>query len=499
MVDWNMLNDKFEEILSGYLPSLLGAVAILILGWILALYVSGLFRSLVRRLGVDKGIAKFLDGDDKKNREQIFRWFGRCIFFILFLFVLVAFFQRLGMSSVNEPISSFLTTLFSYAPRLIAPVVLLITAWFSANSVRFILKKASQKLAWDKKMESSIGEPGTNFSEAIGEVAHWLIYLLFLPAVLESLALKGLIEPVNFMVEGFLGFLPNIFGAIAIFITGWVVAKATQKIVTNLLQSIGVDQYSQKVGVASIIGKQKVSNSIGTVIYVVILIPVLIASLNALQLDAITQPASEMLGKMLGVLPSIFSSGLVLIVSFIIGRLVADLTQTFLKSIGFDNLFEKMGFSNLVKKGKAPSEIIGHVTLVGIILFASIASLEILGFAALGDIVATLTTFLGNVLLGLFILFVGIYLSNVVTKGILSTSIDHAKILASVSKVAIIILASAMALGQLGIADEIVNMAFGLTLGSIAIAFGLAFGLGAKDTAGQLTKDFVEMFKKSLK
>ena len=106
-----------------------------------------------------------------------------------------------------------------------------------------------------------------------------------------------------------------------------------------------------------------------------------------------------------------------------------------------------------------------------------------------------LAAFLGHIAFGIIILAIGLYIANFVEKTVASSSAPNSKLLGQIAKVAILVVSLAMALKRMGIADEIVSLAFGLTLGALAVAFGLAFGLGGRDQAGELVKDFVQKFK----
>jgi len=91
--------------------------------------------------------------------------------------------------------------------------------------------------------------------------------------------------------------------------------------------------------------------------------------------------------------------------------------------------------------------------------------------------------FLARLLVGLIILVIGIYLANLASKMILSTGLEQKRVLALLARVAIIVFSGAMALDQIGVANDIVNMAFGLILAGAVLAAALAFGLGGKDVA----------------
>ena len=97
-----------------------------------------------------------------------------------------------------------------------------------------------------------------------------------------------------------------------------------------------------------------------------------------------------------------------------------------------------------------------------------------------------------QILLGLIIFGVGLYLANLAAAAIKASGMAQAGMLALVARVAVIVLTGAMALGQMGLANEIINLAFGLMLGSIAVAAALAFGLGGRELAATRLKQWLE-------
>jgi hypothetical protein len=134
---------------------------------------------------------------------------------------------------------------------------------------------------------------------------------------------------------------------------------------------------------------------------------------------------------------------------------------------------------------RTPSEIVGYLVLVGIMLFASIEALRLLGFASVAELATQFTAFAGQVILGLAIFGLGLYLANLASNAIKASGAAQAGLLAMAARVSILVLAGAMALGQMGVASDIINMAFGLLIGAIAVAVALAFGLGGREIAGR--------------
>jgi len=248
-----------------------------------------------------------------------------------------------------------------------------------------------------------------------------------------------------------------------------------------------------------------------------------------------------MLNQILGVLPKIFTAGVILILAYVLGRFLADLVTSILSSIGFDNVFNWLGLSDLPRRSRrdvtppgytvpsttefppppppppgeiglpsepvtqlqttptiptrTPSELLGIVVLVGIMLFATLAAVNILNIPALTALVGGLVVVSGRILAGLVVFAIGLYLANLAFTLITSSGERQALILGQIARIAIIAFVSAMALQQMGIASDIINLAFGLLLGALAVAVALAFGLGSRDLAAQQVRELLDSFR----
>jgi hypothetical protein len=314
--------------------------------------------------------------------------------------------------------------------------------------------------------------------------------------VLNALSLQGLLAPVQGMVNKVLDFLPNIFTAGLILAVGWLVARIVQRVVSNLLAAMGADQFSERVGLSRVFGQQRLSNVVGLVLYVLILIPVLIGALQSLALEAITGPASNMLNSILSALPAIFAALLIVGIAYAIGRVVCEMVTNLLAALGFNAVLANLGLGREPSASeKSPAQIVGYLVFVGILLFASIEAVRALGFAVLADLIARFTVFAGQVVLGLIIFGVGLFLANLASSTVRTSGAAQAGLLALAARVSIIVLAGAMALRQMGLADDIINLAFGLLLGCIAVAVALAFGLGAREIAARELGEWIQSIK----
>jgi hypothetical protein len=233
------------------------------------------------------------------------------------------------------------------------------------------------------------------------------------------------------------------------------------------------------------------SGLVGLVVYILILIPVLIAALNSLQMDAITGPASDMLNAILLTIPLLFGAALVLVVAYLVGRVVCGLVANLLAGIGFNKVLVRIGLGTEPQEDeRTPSEIVGYLVMVGIMLFATIEAVSLLGFEVLANLVAEFMVFAGHVLLGLIILGVGLFLANLAARTVEASTSKQAGLLALAARVSITVLAGAMALRQMGLANEIITIAFGLLLGAIAVAFAISFGIGGRELAAQALRNW---------
>jgi hypothetical protein len=486
---------NFVQLVLNSVPALVAALAILIIGWLIAVVVSALVRRAVHRTTLDDRLAGWITGEEQAEAIEVERWIARGVFWLIMIFVLVAFFQVLGLTLITDRLNQLLIQIFQYAPRLVGAGLLLVAAWVLASVLRFFVARVLKAAKLDDRLGTLAGveEERVPLARTLGDAVYWLVFLLFLPAVLGALAVEGLLEPVQGMIGNILDFLPNIFAAGLIVAIGWFVARIVQRIVTNLLAAIGTDRLSEKVELDRVLGKQRLSGVVGLVVYFLVLIPALIAALNALALEAITEPASNMLNVILTALPGIFASGLLLAIAYVVGRVVSGLITNVLTGIGFNAILARLGVGKEPAEGqRTPSEIVGYLVMVGVMLLASMEAARLLGFALLADLVADFTVFAGQVMLGLIIFGIGVYLANLAAGVVKASGAAQAGLLALATRISILVLAGAMGLAQMGLASEIINLAFGAVLGAIGVAVALAFGLGGREIAARELEEWLK-------
>ncbi len=482
-------------------PSILTAILILVVGWIVALILASIARGAFKRTGVSERVARFIKGEEDAAGAEVTKWVGRIVFYLAMFFVLVAFFQNIGLTFIAEPLNAFLMSIFSNAPLIFGAAAILLVAWLLATVLRIIVIRVLEAAKVDERLSEQVEEDKEvkklSLTQQIGNIVYWITFLLFIPAVLSTLRLEGLLVPVQSMFESILTYIPNLLGAALVLVLGWFGAKILKRFLVNLLSSLGIDRVTEREDISSYFGKNKPSEIIGIFAYALVMIFVIIGALNALAVEAITAPASAMLGMILNALPAIFAALLILTIAFLVGRVLVGLISGLLSAVGFDQLLVRLGIAREVVEGKrTPSEIVGYLVLVAIMLFAAIEAAGVLGFVVLSGLIAELTVLLGRVVVSVVIFGIGLYLAGVAKEVVMSSGSPHAELLSKLARLAVLVLAGAIALQQLGVADEIIVIAFGVLIGAIALTGVIAFGLGGRDVASRELSTWVDDLKK---
>ncbi|HVK41049.1 MAG TPA: mechanosensitive ion channel [Phenylobacterium sp.] len=390
------------------------------------------------------------------------------------------------------------TVLMEWGPRLLAAAAILLVAHFVGKGVQWGLAKLIDRFPGAARHNVGL-QPKQTIGYKLGQLGYWLVLLIGLIAALGVLGLEGVVTPLNTLTTGFLTFVPNIVGAAVIFFVGMLLATIAKRVVEMALSAAHVDAWLDKAGLTRTTGASGLSKAAGTLVFVLIIIPATIAALEQLGIAAISEPAVQVLSAVLAAIPRVVAALIVLALAFFIGRWVASLVEQLLPSLGFDRMFQ--GVTGRMRTpptetladetapaavAVAPSKVVGQLVLAAIVLFSAVEAARLLEFAAIASMLQQILELAAHVLFGGVIITAGVLIANFLAR-LIETSTGGADSFASILvRWATIALATAMGLRFMGIADEIVILAFGLILGSAAVAAALAFGIGGRETAHRL-------------
>ena len=474
--------ESLQGAMGVHIAQLLGALLIFIVGWFVAALVKAGTRKGLAALRLNE---RFSDVTSKP--VDIEGVVALVLFWLVILLTLAAVFNALNLAMVSGSFAALTTQLFEYAPRMLGAVLLALLAWLVATLVRGVTQKLLDKTTLDEKLSEHANI--SPISESLSNALFWLVILLFVPAVLGTLQMDGLLSPLREMTAKAVDILPNVVAALVIGGVGWIVATVLRNLTSNLLRSAGVDQIGNKAGLADTV---QLSRLAGLLVFIVVFVPALIAALDALKIQAISGPATDMLAMLMDSVPRIVAAGLILAITWMVATFATRLLASLLANVGLDALPAKLGLQGAFQKS-TPSALVGRIALLFAMLFAIVEAGNQLGFHRFSDMIMTFIEFAGDVLLGSAILIIGFMLANVAYEAITRASGEaRGTMLARIARLAILGIVLAMGLRAMGIADDIVNLAFGLTLGAIAVAVALAFGLGGREAAGRLASRWAD-------
>ena len=390
--------------------------------------------------------------------------------------------------NVSNLLESLIFKVTSFFPGIIGTLIILIIGWLIAKFVKKITYKLLKKTSWDDKLMEK-AKLKIDINKFISNLLYVIIMIYVLLIVLQKLGMTSVLEPLQSMMTSFLVFFPKILGAGIIFFIGYLIAK----FVSSLVSLLGdfLDRILQKVNFKE---TDKLIVVLEKLVFIVIIVPFIIAALNKIELEEVSGPVSHVLSKIIAIIPNILGAIVIITIFVVGGKFIKSLLKGFLESIGVDSLVKKMELSSVVGENNSLSKIISNIVYFFLVFFGIITGIEMMNFGELTNVLNIVLATSGQVLFGIIILAVGNLISTIAYKS-LSKSDDN-KSIASIVKYAILGLFLAMALTKMGFADDIVKLAFGLILGAIAIVIALSYGLGGREAAGEHMKEIIKKFKK---
>jgi Conserved TM helix len=367
-----------------------------------------------------------------------------------------------------------------WAEKIFFAVAIVVVTWALAKAAKWAFAKMVDQISFLQRDTSS----GESVGMALGRIVSLLVWLFGLLAVLQQLGFDSVITPVQGLLGNFIGYVDNIVFAGAIFFIGSMIARIVRDLVETALSTVNFDKWANRGGVEAMTGNSAISKTIGTIVYVLVIIPVAIAALQMLEISAITEPAMNLLNMVFKAIPLIIGSCLLLGLGFVISRWVAGLIRDILPSLGADRAINELG---ILPAGRDASGVIATIVTIAIMVFFAIAATNMLGFPQLTNILETVLAQAGNVVFGAVLIAFGVLIANILRN--LISDATGPGIASNVTYWITVGLFVFIGLKQMAIGGMIVDYAFGALAVGAAVAFALAFGLGGRDAAGRALND----------
>ena len=387
--------------------------------------------------------------------------------------------------------------LILWGPKVLIAILILVATWLVARAVKWILQRAIDRTPLLKKHVT--GAPDETVGHQLGTIAKLIIWLVGIMAAVNFLGFPQVLAPINELVTDIFAFLPRLIGFGLILFVGFVLARIVKQLVETVLVAANVDGLLARIGIGSTDGtvrtdpkavppgtapggtRSSLARAAGVLVFAIIIIQVAIAALQVLGIEAISGPAIAMLSQIYAALPGILAAALWIGIAFVIARFVKTIIEAILPPTGFDDAIRSTG---VLPVNAFPSRIVANVAMIAIILAASIEAAKQLGGGTIAIFLEQVTELGGKVIFGTLIIVAGIFLARIVSN-LVGSGTGEGGYAQTIVRYAIIALFTAIGLTFMGLADQIVILAFGLILGSAAVATALAFGLGGRDFAAR--------------
>ncbi len=404
------------------------------------------------------------------------------------------------MYQTQPPAQYWQQQLVEWGPKLLFAVLILVATHFIAKAVQWAVAKLVDRMPVLKRHP---GVGGDSVGAELGRLAYWLIWLVGLIAALQPLGLSGVLTPVTAMTNEVFAFLPRLLGAGLFFFAGLILARIVRHVIEAALGALNLERLASRAGLklgdspvavdaagvaseGAAPSRSSIARAVGVTVSATIIIFAAIGALQILQISAISDPATAMLKTIALAIPRVLAALVWLAIAFLIGKWVKTLIETVLPSLNFDASVRALGIMPIASN---PSRVVSAIAMTAILLGAAIEAARQLGGDSVAALLFQITELGGKVIFGTIIIVVGLFLARILA-GLVGSSTGEAGYAQTIVKYAIIALFTAIGLTFMGLADQIVMMAFGLILGAAAIATALAFGLGGRDFAARMLEDW---------
>jgi hypothetical protein len=392
--------------------------------------------------------------------------------------------------------------LMYWGPKVLIAILILVATWIVARVVKWAFQKAIDRIPALRTHVT--GPKEETVGHQLGTIAKLIIWLVGLMAALNYLGVGQILAPINDLVTQIFIFLPKLIGAGLIFFIGLIVARIVRQLTETVLIAANIDGLLARIGIGDTSGtvrtepeavppgatpgatRATLARAAGILFYALIIIPISIAALQVLGIEAISVPATNMLNDIMAAIPHILTAALWLGIAFVVARFIKTVIEGILPPTGFDNAVRSTG---VLPAASSPSRIVANIAFIAVMLGAAIEAAQQLGGGTVAIFLAQVTELGGKVIFGTLIIVTGIFLARIIA-GLVGSSTGEGSYAEEVVKYSIIALFTAIGLTFMGLADQIVILAFGLILGSAAVAVALAFGLGGRDAAARMLERY---------
>ena len=205
----------------------------------------------------------------------------------------------------------------------------------------------------------------------------------------------------------------------------------------------------------------------------------------------------SMLGEFV---PALFGALVILFAGYLVAKVIEKGTQRLLRRVRFNQMLERGGVMHAVERSGShlnPAKVIANLLFWFVMFAVLLVAANAIGLESLANVFSELVSYIPSVIAAIVIIILGIVLGGFVGGLIMASAggLHGGPWLSRTGRAGVIVLAVFMALQELGIATDIVTTAFAILFGAVALALALSFGLGNRELAAEVTREWYERYR----
>jgi Conserved TM helix len=214
---------------------------------------------------------------------------------------------------------------------------------------------------------------------------------------------------------------------------------------------------------------------------------------------AVMTSLTSALALLLSAIPKVLGFLVILVIGWLIASALAKVVSSVLRAVKFNDLAQRAGLTGFVQKMGLQTDAAGFMAMIAkwfVRMIVLVSAFDALGLPAVSQVLQQLLLWLPNLVVAIIALVIGGLAANALGKLVqgatAESGLGNPELLASIARVAVWAFAIVIAVNQIGIATTLINTLFMAVVGALALALGLAFGLGGRETAATIVRNWYE-------
>lgn len=279
---------------------------------------------------------------------------------------------------------------------------------------------------------------------------------------------------------------------VVLIVIAFFLAGLVKTLIIKLFRRFAIDNKISKLLWANI-ELTDVASMLGYYLIILFFLP---GILQSIWLGQMVAPIQNVINSIVWFIPQLISATIIGIIFYIVAKVIWDIVSKFVTSVDLPALLSKIGITDITLNIEQISRVIKGSIVALVLLIWSSQIFWLLGLDEVGMLVTNVISGIGSIILWGAIIWLGLYLGNIIAEFVSLSASKSSKMLSMICKYGIIIFAVLIWLDKMGVPSNLINLLVMIVLGSLGLGFALAIWLWAKESIWSEVKDLIHNLKK---